>query len=193
MPILSDHYERENTQEKRSEWKLNNMINILIHSLNFLINRAVSLVGESDRKVLKLAVKNSASQVKHRIIPTEVISKYKSKLDAFKDQVKAIYEEEKEEKEMRKADMEVSKAQNMILHQSEISARPARTWFQSEKERKESKDLSLLKHNSDYGIENDDNGKKGQKRKVVDSDDEAEVRIIISIYSLKFAMTLVLV
>jgi ATP-dependent RNA helicase DDX27 len=32
--------------------------------------------------------------------------------------------------------MEVRKGQNMIEHEAEIFSRPARTWFQSEKEKK---------------------------------------------------------
>jgi len=35
--------------------------------------------------------------------------------------------------------MEVSKAENMIKHRETILSRPARTWFQSEKEKAESR------------------------------------------------------
>lgn len=40
---------------------------------------------------------------------------------------------------MRQADMEIRKGQNMVEHESEIFSRPARTWFQSEKEKAASK------------------------------------------------------
>ena len=36
---------------------------------------------------------------------------------------------------MRKAEMELKKGQNMIEHEAEIFSRPARTWFQSNKEK----------------------------------------------------------
>jgi len=37
--------------------------------------------------------------------------------------------------EMRKAEMEAQKAENMVEHEAEIHARPARTWFQTKKEK----------------------------------------------------------
>ena len=40
---------------------------------------------------------------------------------------------------MRQADMELKKGQNIIEHEAEIYARPARTWFQSEKEKQNAK------------------------------------------------------
>lgn len=38
---------------------------------------------------------------------------------------------------MRKAEMEVTKAENMVEHGDEIFAKPARTWFQTPREKKE--------------------------------------------------------
>lgn len=40
---------------------------------------------------------------------------------------------------MKQAEMELKKGQNMVEHEAEIFARPARTWFQSEKEKAASK------------------------------------------------------
>ena len=48
----------------------------------------------------------------------------------------AILETEKEEKEMRVADMEMNKASNLMKHKAELANRPARDWFQSEREKK---------------------------------------------------------
>lgn len=36
---------------------------------------------------------------------------------------------------IRQAEMELKKSQNMLEHQEEIFSRPARTWFQSAKEK----------------------------------------------------------
>jgi ATP-dependent RNA helicase DDX27 len=47
---------------------------------------------------------------------------------------------------MRQADMEIKKGQNMVEHEAEIFARPARTWFQSEKEKLASKGKSVYGH-----------------------------------------------
>jgi ATP-dependent RNA helicase DDX27 len=46
-----------------------------------------------------------------------------------------VIAEEREERELRKAEMEATKAQNMLDHEAEIYSRPARTWFQSSKEK----------------------------------------------------------
>lgn len=37
--------------------------------------------------------------------------------------------------ELRKAEMEAQKAENMVAYEAEISARPPRTWFQTVKEK----------------------------------------------------------
>jgi hypothetical protein len=46
--------------------------------------------------------------------------------------------------QLRQADMEVRKGQNMIEHEAEIFGRPARTWFQSEKEKKKAQGRSQV-------------------------------------------------
>ena len=115
--------------------------------------RAVSLVGESDRAVLKSAIKNSQDRVKNRIIPASVLSKYEEKISKLSEAIKQVYKQEKEEKEMRQAEMEMNKAQNMLEHEDEIKSRPARVWFQSESQKADAKALGTAKHNSDFGLD----------------------------------------
>lgn len=55
-----------------------------------------------------------------------------------------ILQEEREEMELRKAEMEAAKAENMVEHEAEIHARPARTWFQTKKEKEAAVDRSAL-------------------------------------------------
>ncbi|KAJ7786333.1 DEAD-domain-containing protein [Mycena metata] len=99
--------------------------------------RSVTLVGEADRKMLKAAIKHGAEadQVRHRIVPPEAVAKWVEKLDELKDEISEILKEEKEEKQFRQAEMELKKGQNMIEHEAEIYSRPARTWFQTGKEK----------------------------------------------------------
>ncbi|WVR08092.1 ATP-dependent RNA helicase DRS1 [Kwoniella sp. DSM 27419] len=105
--------------------------------------RSISLVGEADRKMLKAAIKQSeADQIRHRIIPAEAVTAMSDRLDGLKDEIQEILKEEKEEKLMRQADMEIKKGQNMVEHQDEIYARPARTWFQTEKAKQTAKETS---------------------------------------------------
>ncbi|KAG6885275.1 nucleolar DEAD-box protein required for synthesis of 60S ribosomal subunit, partial [Termitomyces sp. T159_Od127] len=99
--------------------------------------RSVTLVGEVDRKMLKAAIKHAAGQdqIRHRIIPAEVVSKWVQSLEELKHDIAAVLRDEKEEKEIRKAEMELRKGENMVEHEAEIYSRPARTWFQTGKEK----------------------------------------------------------
>jgi ATP-dependent RNA helicase DDX27 len=90
--------------------------------------------------MLKAAIKQSAAdQIRHRIIPADAVTAMSSRLDELKDEIQEILTEEREEKMIRQADMELKKGQNIIEHEAEIYSRPARTWFQSEKEKQAAK------------------------------------------------------
>ncbi|KAI9490348.1 P-loop containing nucleoside triphosphate hydrolase protein [Zychaea mexicana] len=100
--------------------------------------RSVTLVGESDRKMLKMAIKsaNAGSQVKNRVVPAEAIQKYKKKVEKLTPQIEEILQEEKEERALRNAEMQLQKGENLIRHSTDIYSRPARTWFKTNKEKK---------------------------------------------------------
>ncbi|XP_065828149.1 probable ATP-dependent RNA helicase DDX27 [Oscarella lobularis] len=104
--------------------------------------RAVTLVGEKDRKLLKEIVKKAKVPVKSRIVAPEVILKYKQKVNQLESDVKVLLKQEAEEKEMKFAEMEVSKAKNLIEHKEEISRRPQRTWFESSQQKRKANVLA---------------------------------------------------
>ena len=85
--------------------------------------------------MLKAAIKHASDvdKVRHRTLPPEQVAQWAAKLEELKDEVAAVLKEEKEEKAIRQAEMELKKGENMIEHEKEIFSRPARTWFQSEK------------------------------------------------------------
>lgn len=116
--------------------------------------RSVTLVGEGDRKMLKAAIKHSAGEdnVRHRLVPADVLPKWVKRVEALRDEVATILQEEKEEKQIRQAEMELKKGQNMIEHQDEIFSRPARTWFQSEKEKAKAVATSKQQHESGIAL-----------------------------------------
>ncbi|KAJ1844922.1 nucleolar DEAD-box protein required for synthesis of 60S ribosomal subunit, partial [Coemansia sp. RSA 486] len=102
--------------------------------------RSITLIGETDRKILKMAVKNSPKdRIKQRVVPGQTLNKYRARVDELASQVKNILEEEREEKMFKDADMQMTKAENLIKFKDEIKNRPRRTWFQTEKERKDAK------------------------------------------------------
>jgi len=128
-----------------------------------LKGRSVTLVGEADRKMLKAVIKHSpADQVKHRLVPAEAISKMAAKLNGLTKEVDAVLKEEKEEKALRQAEMELKKGENMIEHEKEIYARPARTWFQTEKEKQGVQEASKEQYNSSFATNIKD--KKGDEK-----------------------------
>ncbi|KAJ3175407.1 nucleolar DEAD-box protein required for synthesis of 60S ribosomal subunit [Geranomyces variabilis] len=119
--------------------------------------RAVSLVGEADRNVLKMAIKNSRDEVKHRVVPASVVTKYEAKVAALETDVKATYAQEAHDKDVRIAEMQVTRMRNMILHEDEIKSRPAKTWFLNQKEVAAEKEKGLAVHNAKFG---DDSNKR---------------------------------
>ncbi|KAI0735181.1 DEAD-domain-containing protein [Earliella scabrosa] len=123
--------------------------------------RSVTLVGEADRKMLKAAIKHSSGedQVRHRQVPPEVVSKWSQKLDSLKQEISEILQEEKEEKHLRQAEMELKKGQNMIEHEAEIFSRPARTWFQTGKEKARAEAVSKQQYEAGF-----DASKKGKAK-----------------------------
>ncbi|GJJ09682.1 hypothetical protein Clacol_003906 [Clathrus columnatus] len=113
--------------------------------------RSVTLVGENDRKMLKAAIKRGGDdKIRHRVVPAEVISKWAGKLKELKDEIEAVMKEEKEEKEIRRAEMELKKSQNLLEHEEEIFSRPARTWFQSSKEKEKAEELSKNQYEAGF-------------------------------------------
>ncbi|KAF9509389.1 hypothetical protein BS47DRAFT_1365276 [Hydnum rufescens UP504] len=98
--------------------------------------RSISLVGEADRAMLKVAIKRSENdKVRHRLVPDESAKAMLAKLEAVRNEVSEVLKEEQEEKAIRRAEMELKKGENMIEHQDEIFSRPKKTWFTSGKEK----------------------------------------------------------
>ncbi|KAI0312629.1 DEAD-domain-containing protein [Amylostereum chailletii] len=121
--------------------------------------RSVTLVGEADRKMLKTAIKHASGedQVRHRTISPDVVSKWVKRLDLLKDEIVAVMQEEKEEKQLRQAEMELNKGQNMLQHEKEIFSRPARTWFQSSNAKEKAESLSKAQY--EHGFSSGNAGK----------------------------------
>ncbi|CAL9012925.1 unnamed protein product [Prunus brigantina] len=97
---------------------------------------AVTFVTDNDRSILKTIAKRAGSKLKSRIVAEQSIIKWSQIIEQMEDQVAAILLEEREEQALRKAEMEATKAENMIAHKDEIYSRRKKTWFQTEKEKK---------------------------------------------------------
>ncbi|XP_016649135.1 PREDICTED: DEAD-box ATP-dependent RNA helicase 28-like [Prunus mume] len=97
---------------------------------------AVTFVTDNDRSLLKTIAKRAGSKLKSRIVAEQSIIKWSQIIEQMEDQVAAILLEEREEQALRKAEMEATKAENMIAHKDEIYSRRKKTWFQTEKQKK---------------------------------------------------------
>ena len=130
--------------------------------------RACTLAAEPDRKVVKAAVKTAKLQgakIVSRTVEPHLIDAWATKLDGIEDEIEEILKEEKEEKAMVQADMQVKKGENMMAHEAEIMARPRRTWFESEKEKAAARDKGREELNGPDGA-----SLKEKKRKLSGKD-----------------------
>ncbi|KAK2747690.1 nucleolar DEAD-box protein required for synthesis of 60S ribosomal subunit [Onygenales sp. PD_40] len=104
--------------------------------------RACTLAAEPDRKVVKAAVKTGRSQgakIVSRVIDAGQADEWAAKIEEMDEELHEILKEEKEEKQLAQAEMEVTRGSNLITHDSEIKSRPKRTWFESEREKRDAK------------------------------------------------------
>ncbi|XP_067627369.1 probable ATP-dependent RNA helicase DDX27 [Eurosta solidaginis] len=96
---------------------------------------SVSLAGEKERKIVKDIIKNAENSVKNRIIPPEIIEKYRRKLIALEPEIQQILDEEQAERQLAKMEQQLSKTERKLL-----GTQPEhREWFQSRKQREEEK------------------------------------------------------
>nr|CAH8841127.1 unnamed protein product [Trichobilharzia regenti] len=77
------------------------------------VGRAVSLVGEDDRKLLKQIMKEAPYPVKARVIPSDVIASFHSKINRLEPIIGKILAAETEERELRAAQTQLSKAEEL--------------------------------------------------------------------------------
>lgn len=104
--------------------------------------RAVTLVGEGQRAALKELVKKAKDVVHSRVVPPEVISKYRGLIREMEGDIRGVFDQEAEEKAIRVSEMEANKLSNTMRFSEEIHSRPAKTWFQTPAEKAKAKEAS---------------------------------------------------
>ncbi|CAL9730079.1 ATP-dependent RNA helicase Drs1p [Monosporozyma unispora] len=120
--------------------------------------RSVTLVGESsqERAIVRAAIKsvedtnqisNNGGRALGRNVDWVQVEETNNLVEKSKDTVEEILVEEKEEKEILRAEMQLKKGENMLKYKSEIQSRPRRTWFQTETEKKNAKVLGVMARN----------------------------------------------
>ncbi|XP_028667564.1 probable ATP-dependent RNA helicase DDX27 [Erpetoichthys calabaricus] len=101
------------------------------------VGRSVSLVGEQERKMLKEIVKKAKTPVKARVIPQDVVLKFRDRIEKLEKDIYAVMRLEKEEREICRSEAQISSAKKKLG--DEKDSQPSRTWFQSHEERKKEK------------------------------------------------------
>ena len=117
------------------------------------------------RPILKIA-KAQKAPMRTRALPADSISKLTDEIAGLQDEIDDILREEKEERLLQQTERDMTKSENMITHAEEIKSRPRRTWFQSEKEKKEAKTKGVEERLGlkDGGDGEGSGGKKGKKK-----------------------------
>ncbi|VBB28125.1 unnamed protein product [Acanthocheilonema viteae] len=125
------------------------------------VGRSISLVGESERKILKeIVASNRGSSLKQRLISANVIEAYKNRLKNLEESIERIREEEEAERTLRLAQEElqrgkarlegnVEKRRWMKLQKPLIDARKSK----NRDEIGESNEVKFFKRSSRKGME----------------------------------------
>ncbi|KAK7676433.1 nucleolar DEAD-box protein required for synthesis of 60S ribosomal subunit [Cerrena zonata] len=129
--------------------------------------KSITFVGEStqDRAIVKESLKsiaqteeenkkNKKAHVKGKAVSRNVDWKEVENLNLLVEQkndtIQEVLDEEKEEKEILQAEMQLNKASNLMKHEKEIKARPKRTWFESEEDKKKNQ-TQVMQHLTKHG------------------------------------------
>lgn len=129
---------------------------------------AVTIAAEPDRKVVKAAVKAGKAQgakIMSRVIDAAEADKVQAQIDDMDKEIDEIIKEEKEEKHLANAEMQLRKGENMIEHEKEIKGRPKRTWFETEHEKQKAKDAGRTELNGESARSKKNAGKMSNKEK----------------------------
>lgn len=121
------------------------------------------MAAEPDRKVVKAAVRTAKEQgakVVSRTVDPTMADAWAKKIEGMQAEIEEILREEKEEKQLAQAEMQLTRGENLIVHKDDILARPKRTWFESEKDKRAAKKVGRMELN---GADMKKKGKEGRK------------------------------
>ena len=135
--------------------------------------RSITLVSDTRRKMMKEVLKlkgesvaqhtditmssstkttsaikttsTSTSQILSRTIPNSVLTIYTEKIKNLNSELDKYFKEERMKSSIDKLQIEAEHAENLLLYEKEIESRPMRTWYQSEYQKQEIKNI-----NNDY-------------------------------------------
>lgn len=97
----------------------------------------------------------------------------------MKDEIEEILEEEKEDKQLAQAEMQVRRGENIMTHEEEIKSRPKRTWFESEADKLTAKKAGKAELNGVESIIKKKGGRLSNKdkKKLDDKNERTEGKV----------------
>ncbi|KAG7360227.1 DEAD/DEAH box helicase domain protein [Nitzschia inconspicua] len=157
-----------NRVETVLNFEMPNQISTYIHRIGRTARagrggKSCTLIGEGRRHLMKEIMKDASDRknssneketrantaekaiIRSRSIPPAVVAYFVKKIESLEEHVDEVLQAEAVARMDRLAEMEATKAQNIIEHSDEINARPQRQWFASEKQKKMSKEAAAEK------------------------------------------------
>lgn len=116
--------------------------------------RACTIAAEPDRKIVKAAVKSGRQQgakIVSRVMDAHEVDAMASRVEDLDAEIDEILQEEKQEKQLATTESELRRGENLIKHEQEILARPKRTWFETEKDKRDAKAKGRIELNGPDG------------------------------------------
>lgn len=97
----------------------------------------ITLVDKEELKSLKKMVRQTKDKLSAKKIGPADIASARLSIDNIASEVAEIFDEEKVERELRLAEMEAAKAENLVRYKHDIYTKPKREWMVSEKRKRE--------------------------------------------------------
>uniref|UniRef100_A0ABM5G4Q4 RNA helicase n=1 Tax=Pogona vitticeps TaxID=103695 RepID=A0ABM5G4Q4_9SAUR len=134
--------------------------------------RSVSLVGEEERKMLKEIIKAAKTPVKARVLPQDVILRFREKIEKLEPDVYAVLRLEQEERALQHSEAQINTARRKLEAggAQEATQDAPRSWFQSQEERRKEK-LTKALQEFDLALR----GKKKRKKFMTNSQKKAQM------------------
>ena len=104
--------------------------------------RAVSLIGEEDREMMKDVIRNSHNPVHKRTIPEEVIKASQEKIKGVAKEVREFLNMEKQEKALEQLDMAIQSTKEIARRPESVQEREKRVYIS--KEKRQAKDVANI-------------------------------------------------
>eukprot|EP01102_Stenamoeba_stenopodia_P013698 TRINITY_DN4476_c0_g2_i1.p1 TRINITY_DN4476_c0_g2~~TRINITY_DN4476_c0_g2_i1.p1 ORF type:complete len:223 (+),score=91.69 TRINITY_DN4476_c0_g2_i1:33-701(+) len=106
---------------------------------------------------------------RQRVVPADTIAAWTERIENMEEDIQDIALQERAEKAVRIAERDANKAENLMLHERDIFSRPKRSWFQTEREKREVRNKAKEDYEDPFGkkrkadSEKDGKAKKKQK------------------------------